>query len=160
MIQAITQTDLRFKIQTEDNRINTSVAKTNIRHLIKFTNDMDKSIQYAYAVAEGIEDRYTEFRFSYHATPNLYTGKIKFLPAGYWKYECYEVSWVDSVVITEGYAPANENDVLEPAADDKGIVQGLVTKGKMYVDDKAGTGQVQYTQRQEPSSNNYIYYGQ
>ena len=30
----------------------------------------------------------------------------------------------------------------------------------MYVADKAGTAQVQYTERQEPSGTNYIYYGQ
>jgi hypothetical protein len=41
---------LRVWVQTEDNRINTSVAKSKIRHLFKFTNDMDKSIVYAYAV--------------------------------------------------------------------------------------------------------------
>jgi hypothetical protein len=160
MIQAITETDLRFEIQTEDNRINTAVVKSNIRHLMKFTNDMDKSVQYAYAVAEIINERYTDLRFTYNATPNIYAGKIKFLPSGYWKYECYEVSWADAVNISTGYAPTNESEVLTPPADDKGVVQGLVTKGKMYVADKAGTAQVQYTQRQEPSSTNYIYYGQ
>jgi hypothetical protein len=36
----------------------------------------------------------------------------------------------------------------------------LVTKGKMYVAEKDGTEQVQYTQRQEPTGTNYIYYGQ
>lgn len=160
MIQAVTETDLRFEIQTEDNRINTSVAKAHIRHLLKFTNDMDKSVQYAYATAEVINERYTDFRFTYHATPDVYTGKIKFLPSGYWKYECYEVSWVDSVNLIADYAPRNENEVLTPPADDKGIVQGLVTKGKMYVSDKDGTAQVQYTQRETPSSTNYIYHGQ
>jgi hypothetical protein len=50
MIQAITGTNLTVYLQTEDNRIDTSVAKTQIRHLFKFTNDMDKSIVYAYGV--------------------------------------------------------------------------------------------------------------
>jgi hypothetical protein len=49
MIQAITGTNLTAYMQTEDNRIDTSVAKTQIKHLFKFTNDMDKSIVYAYA---------------------------------------------------------------------------------------------------------------
>jgi hypothetical protein len=49
MIQAITGTNLTAYLQTEDNRINTSVAKTKIKHLFKFTNDMDKSIVYSYA---------------------------------------------------------------------------------------------------------------
>jgi hypothetical protein len=49
MIQAITETNFQVSLQTEDNRIDTSVAKTQIRHLFKFTNDMDKSIVYSYA---------------------------------------------------------------------------------------------------------------
>jgi hypothetical protein len=69
-------------LQTEDNRIDTSVDKTLIRHLFKFTNDMDKSIVYAYAFKEGIENRYTYFRFLYNATPNIYLGRIDLKPAG------------------------------------------------------------------------------
>ena len=87
MIQAITETNFEAYLQTEDNRIDTSVAKTHIRHLFKFTNDMDKSIVYAYASSEGIENRYTEFAFAYNATPDIYTGLIDLKPAGYWKYE-------------------------------------------------------------------------
>jgi len=162
MIQAITETDIGFHIQTEDNRINTAVASTQIRHLVKFTNDLDKSVHYAYAFAENILERYTVFLFKYNATPNIYTGRVNLLPAGYWKYEVYEVSWVGTVAnpLTSSTAPATENEVLTPAADTKGVVQGLVTKGKMYVAEKDGTEQVQYTQRQEPSGTNYIYYGQ
>jgi hypothetical protein len=52
MIQAITGTNFSAYLQTEDNRIDTSVAKTQIRHLFKFTNDMDKSIVYAYAKSQ------------------------------------------------------------------------------------------------------------
>jgi hypothetical protein len=160
MIQAITETNLTTYLQTEDNRINTSVRSDKIRHLIKFTNDMDKSIQYAYGSTETIYNRYTKFVFNYNATPNVYTGNINFLPSGYWKYEVYEVSWVGTANIGEGLAPITEDDVLTPPADNKGIVQGLVTKGKMYVADKAGTAQVQYTQRQATAGTNYIYYGQ
>lgn len=160
MIQATTETGFNVYIQTEDNRINTAVAKTQIRHLMKFTNDMDKSVQYAYGVTETINDRYTEIRFIYNTTPDVYTGKTKLIPSGFYKYECYEVSWVGTVALGEETAPATETQVLTPPSNDKGIVQGLVTKGKMYVADKAGTAQVQYTQRQEPSGTNYIYYGQ
>ena len=160
MIQAITETNIGVYIQTEDNRINTSVASTQIRHLIKFTNDLDKSVHYAYPLAETILDRYTVLIYTYNATPNMYSGQLNLLPAGYWKYEVYEVSWIGTVTVSSGNAPATENDVLTPAADDKGVVQGLVTKGKMYVAEKDGTEQVQYTQRQEPSGTNYIYYGQ
>jgi len=47
-----------------------------------------------------------------------------------------------------------------PVGGTHGVVQGLVTKGKMYVADKSGTAQVQYTQHTEPSGTNYIFYGQ
>lgn len=160
MIQAITGTNLTTFLQTEDNRINTSVASSQIRHLLKFTNDMDKSVQYAYGTTETIFSRYTEFTFTYNTTPDVYNGEIKFLPAGYWKYEVYEVSWVGAVSVSSGNAPATENDVLSPPADTKGIVQGLVTKGKMYVAEKDGTQQVQYNEYEPSSGTNYIYYGQ
>jgi hypothetical protein len=160
MIQAITGTNLTVYLQTEDNRIDTSVAKTNIKHLFKFTNDMDKSIVYAYNKTENIENRYTKVEFFYNATPDIYVGKIDLKPAGYWKYEVYEVSWTGTVTISSGFAPATETDVLSPSASNKGIVQGLVTKGKMYVADASGTAQVQYTPYVEPTTTNYIYYGQ
>jgi len=159
MIQAITETNLTTYLQTEDNRIDTSVASDKIRHLVKFTNDMDKSIQYAYSTVHLIYNRYTKFVFDYNATPDVYTGKVNFLPAGFWKYEVYEVSWTGAVAISSGNAPVTEDDVL-PIGPTHGVVQGLVTKGKMYVAEKSGTEQVQYTQRQEPSGTNYIYYGQ
>tara|TARA_R110002020_G_scaffold61824_2_gene165982 strand:+ start:850 stop:1329 length:480 start_codon:yes stop_codon:yes gene_type:complete len=159
MIQAITETNLTTFLQTEDNRIDTSVDSSKIRYLVKFTNDMDKSIQYAYSTVHLVYNRYTKFVFDYNATPDVYTGKVNFLPSGYWKYEVYEVSWTGAVAISSGNAPVTEDDVL-PIGSTHGVVQGLVTKGKMYVADKAGTAQVQYTQRQEPSGTNYIYYGQ
>jgi hypothetical protein len=160
MIQAITETNFSAYLQTEDNRIDTSVAKTQIRHLFKFTNDMDKSIVYVYASSEVIENRYTMFPFRYILPPNIYSGRIDLKPAGYWKYEVYEVSWTGAVTLSLGFAPATETDVLSPPASDKGIVQGLVTKGKMYVADASGTAQVQYTPYVEPTTTNYIYYGQ
>ena len=159
MIQAITETNLTTYLQTEDNRIDTSVASSQIRYLVKFTNDMDKSIQYAYSTVHLVYNRYTKFVFDYNVTPDVYTGKIKFLPAGYWKYEVFEVSWTGAVAISSGNAPVTEDDIL-PVAPTHGVVQGLVTKGKMYVAEKDGTQQVQYTQRQESSGTNYIYYGQ
>jgi hypothetical protein len=159
MIQAITETNLTTYLQTEDNRIDTSVSSAKIRHLVKFINDMDASVQYAYSTVDLIYDRYTKFVFDYNATPDVYTGKVNFKPSGYWKYEVYEVSWTGAVAISSGNAPITEDDVL-PVGPTHGIVQGIVTKGKMNVTDKAGTAQVQYTQRQSPESTNYIYYGQ
>ncbi len=159
MIQAITETDIKIYVQTEDNRINTSVASTQIRHLVKFTNDLDKSVYYAYGNTELIKDRYTNINISYGTTPNIYAGVIKLFPAGYYKYEIYEVSWIGTVTVSSGNAPATEDDVLSPVANDKGVVQGLVTKGKMNLSEKDGTQQVQYTQREAPTETNYIYYG-
>jgi hypothetical protein len=160
MIQAITETPFNIFVQTEDNRINTTVASTQIRHLVKFTNDLDKSVYYAYGNTELIKDRYTQINLSYGTTPNIYTGVVKLFPAGYYKYEIYEVSWIGTVTVSSGNAPATEDDVLSPVADTKGVVQGLVTKGKMNLSEKDGTQQVQYTQREAPTETNYIYYGQ
>ena len=160
MIQATTETEIKINVQTEDNRIDTSVASTQIRHLVKFTNDLDKSVYYAYGNTELIKDRYTNINIAYSTTPNIYTGRVKLFPAGYYKYEIYEVSWIGTVTVSSGNAPVTENDVLSPVANDKGVVQGLVTKGKMYLAEKDGTQQVQYTQREAPIENNYIYYGQ
>ena len=160
MIQAITETGFNIYVQTEDNRINTSVASTQIRHLVKFTNDLDKSVYYAYGNTETIKDRYTKINLAYGASPNIYTGVVKLFPAGYYKYEIYEVSWIGTVTVSLGNAPATEDDVLTPVADTKGVVQGLVTKGKMNLSEKDGTQQVQYTQREAPTETNYIYYGQ
>jgi len=160
MIQAITETGFNINVQTEDNRINTSVASTQIRHLVKFINDLDKTVYYAYGATETIKDRYTQIGIIYDAlTPDMYSGETKLFPAGYYKYEIYEVSWIGTVTVSSGYAPATEDDVLSPVAT-KGVVQGLVTKGKMYLAEKDGTQQVQYTQREAPTETNYIYYGQ
>ena len=159
MIQAITATDLTTYLQTEDNRINTSVASSNIKHLFKFTNDMDGSVQYAYAKTEIIYNRYTYFLFDYDATPNRYTGKINLLPAGYWKYEAYEVSWIDTPSLIASRAPATELDVLTPVANTRGIVQGLVTKGKLYLEETTGTEEVTYTQNAKSVQTLTITYG-
>ena len=158
MIQAITKTNLTTYLQTEDNRINNSVATSNIRHLLKFTNVMSKSVQYAYGATETINNRFTKFTFDYNITTDIYTGKVNFEPAGYWTYEVYEVSWIGTVSLTANKAPVSESDVL-PVDNDNGVVQGLVTKGKMYVDEKSGTEQVQYTQHPDPGGTNYIFYG-
>ena len=62
-------------------------------------------------------------------TWNMYVGQAKLFPAGYYKYEIYEVSWVGTVTVSLGNAPATENDVLSPSADTKGVVQGISYKG-------------------------------
>jgi hypothetical protein len=159
MIQATTESTFYAYLSTEDNRIDTSVSSTQIRHLVKFINDMDGSIQYAYGSSETIHNRYAKLTFLYNLVPDIYDGKTKLIPSGYYKYEVYEVSWIGAVVVALNTAPASETDVL-PVANTNGVVQGLVTKGKLNLTDLAGTAQVQYTQRQAPASTNYIYHGQ
>jgi hypothetical protein len=160
MIQAIREENFTAYINTEANRIDTSVASTQIRHLMKFTNDLDGAVFYAYAATETIYDRYTELEFSYNITPNIYKGDTKLIPSGYYKYEAYEVSWVGIVTVNSGYAPADEDDVLTPPAGSKGIVQGLVAIGKLYLSENSGSEQVQYVQNSPDSETNYIWYGQ
>ena len=162
MIQAYTETDFKAYLSTEDNRINTSVAKTHIRFLVKLINDMDGSIDYVYP-AEVINNRFTEMTFTYEADADavdMFAGEVHLLPAGYWKYEVYEVSWIGAVTLNAEQAPATPTDVIIPIGDVIGVVQGLVTKGKLYLGEAKGTAQVQYTQHPEPSGTNYIYYGQ
>ena len=159
MIQAYTESDFKAYLSTEDNRINTSVAKTQIRFLVKLINDMDGSIDYVYPVVT-INNRFTEMQFTWGYPPvAMFAGEVNLLPAGYWKYEVYEVSWIGTVSLDVEQAPSTETEVL-PVADNTGVVQGLVTKGKLYLAEKDGTEQVQYTQHPEPSGTNYIYYGQ
>lgn len=151
-----------FNVTTEDVRIDTSVPKTQIRHLFKFTNDMDGGVKYAYGVTETINDRYTSVRMTSEVPPNenTFTGRIDFIPNGYWKYEVYEVSYNGTAVVNATQAPATEST---PATDQEGVfgtVKGVVEIGKLFVTEKSGLEQVKYTQRQEPSGTNYIYYGQ
>jgi hypothetical protein len=162
MIQAYTESNFKAYLSTEDNRIDTSVDKRQIRFLVKLINDMDGSIDYVYP-AEVINNRFTEMTFTYEAdTDNvdMFAGEVHLLPSGYWKYEVYEVSWIGAVTLSVEQAPSTETDVITPIGDVIGVVQGLVTKGKLNLTDVKGTEQVQYTQHPEPSGTNYIYYGQ
>ena len=159
MIQATTETAFTVYINTEANRIDTSVASTQIRHLMKFTNDLDGAEFYAYGNTETIYDRYTIMTFAYSTTPNMYVGQTKLLPAGYYKYEAWEVAWSGTVTVSLGNAPATETDVLS-SDPTHGIVRGLIAIGKLNLSELSGTEQVQYTQRQEPEGTNYIWYGQ
>ena len=162
MIHAFTQSTFLVYISTEDNRIENRVASTQIRHLFKFINDMDGSIQYAYGSSEIIYNRYTKFTFLYSSgfplPVDMYAGETWLIPAGHFKYEVYEVTWIGTVGVALNTAPATEIDVL-PVANTNGVVQGLVTKGILYVTEKVGTEQVQYTQHEEPDGENYIWYG-
>ena len=156
---AATSNEYRWEVSTEDNRINTSVTSAHIQFLVKFTNDMDKRVVYAYPTKLGIYDRYTTMSFVHNTTENYLTSKVNFVPNGYWYYEIYEVSWIGTITLATDNAPADEDDVL-PVADTNGVVQGLVEQGKLYISEPSGEEQVQYTQHPEPSGTNYVYYGQ
>ena len=159
MIQGITETAFTAYIATEDNRINTSVGTSKLQYLFKIVNDMDGSIHYVYPIILNIYPRYTSVLFTYSASPDMYSAQVKLIPSGHYKYEVYEVSWIGTPSLTVTTAPATETTIL-PVADANGVVQGIVTKGILNMTDKAGTAQVQYTQRETPDSTNYIYYGQ
>ena len=158
MIQAETNSDFKAYLSTEDNRIDTSVAKSQIRFLVKLTNDMDGSVDYVYPTSV-IEDRFTEMTFTWGYPPvAMFGGEVNLLPAGYWKYEVYEVSWIGTVSLDSEQAPSTETEVL-PVADNTGVVQGMVTKGKMYLGEAKGTAEVQYNQHETTEGTNYIYTG-
>jgi hypothetical protein len=158
MIQAIRETNFVAYIETEANRIDTSVDSSKIRHLVKFTNDLDKKEFYVYAALETINNRFTKLEFDYSATPDVYTS-VNLIPAGYFKYELWEVSWSGAVAVSAGNAPVSETDVL-PVGPTHGVVQGLVAIGNLYLAEKAGSEEVQYTEYTQPATTNTIYYGQ
>lgn len=161
MIQLTYATAYSFNVTTEDVRIDTSVPRTQIRHLFKFTNDMDGGVKYAYGRSETIRDRYTNITLQHNTTEDIVEGKIDFLPNGYWKYEVYEVSFNGaSVVISETTVPLTETGTASDQSGVYGTVKGCVEIGKLFVTEQSGLEQVKYTQRQEPSGTNYIYYGQ
>jgi hypothetical protein len=144
MIQAIRETNFDAYIETKANRIgNQKTDKT--RHLVKFINDLDGAVFYAYPTLENMHARYTQMAFTYAVAINRYTGKINLKPAGYYKYEVYEVSWIEPPALASDTAPATEIDVL-PVADDNGVVEGLVAIGKLYLSEKEGDEEVQYIQ--------------
>jgi len=153
-------------LSTEDNRISTTSTKAQLAYLVKFINDLDGSIRYSYGYINDssidITDRYTKLQFyDTSDAPDIYVGDLNLRPTGHYKYEVYEVSWLDASVLVElGNAPATELDILLPIANSKGVVQGLVTKGILNVTEEEGAEQVQYNQYEPTVGTNTIYYGQ
>ena len=159
MIQAIRETNFDAYIETKANRIGTQTG-ARTRHLVKFINDLDEAVFYAYPLLENIHNRYTQMPFFYNVSPDMYEGQLNLIPAGYFKYEVYEVSWIGTPDLTVVTAPATETTVL-PVADENGVVEGLVAIGILYLSEKAGSEEVQYTEYEAPTSGvNTIYYGQ
>jgi len=149
----------RFYTTTEEKRIDKAVPSSQIRFLYKFTNGMDRNVVYAYGQNQIVNNRYTRVDMTPNTTEDVFTGNIDFMPNGYWEYEIYEVSWQDAgtPTVATGYAPINETDVLTPPAADKGIVQGRVEIGKLYITEATGQEEVQYEEYVRPTQTNYIY---
>ena len=161
MIQLTYAGTYGFNITTEDVRIDTSVPTAQIRHLLKFTNDMDKGVKYVYGKTETIYDRYTKLTLVHNTVESVVDGAINFLPCGYWKYSAWEVSFNGAlVVISVTKVPLTETGTASDPTGVYGTVRGCVEVGKLYVTEESGEEQVQYTQQPEPSGSNYIYYGQ
>ena len=162
MIQLDYKGTYSFNVTTEDVRIDTSVPSSQIKHLFKFTNDMSGDVKYAYGATETIYDRYTRISMiaATGAAQNAFEGKIDFIPNGYWKYSVWEVSFNGTPAVNATQAPAEETAEASDKSGVYGTVKGCVEIGKLFVTEKAGQEQVQYTERTEPSSTNYIYYGQ
>lgn len=157
MIHATTNSNATFIVTTEEKRIDTGVPSSQIRYLFKLTNDMKDSVVYAYGQGQLVNDRYTKVEVI-SDTSDVYLGQVKLSPSGYWSYEIFEVSWQDpTVTLAEDYAPVNENDILTPAANTKGVVKGSIEKGKLNVAEATGSEEVQYTEHPAPSGTNYIY---
>ena len=161
MIQAIRETNFTAYIETEANRISPTASSKKIRHLLKFTNDLDGATFYAYARTEVINERYTSLDFVYtlDSAADRYLGQVGLIPAGYFKYEAYEISWGGAVSLTLTTAPFTENTIL-PVLPTNGVVEGLVAIGILYLAEKSGSEEVQYTEYEAPTSTNTIYYGQ
>ena len=136
-------------LSLNDNRISVDSANRQIRYLFKFINDMDGSVQYSYPSSIDAYDRYVLLRFIWVLSkPNFYGAEIELSPSIRWKYEVYEVAWESfTAIVLEGKAPATELDVLTPADTEKGIVQGIVTKGILNLTEEVGAEQVQYVQK-------------
>ena len=70
MIQAIRETNFDAFIETKANRI-AATSSAQIRHLVKFINDLDEAVFYAYPSLENIHNRYTSMPFIYNVSPDM-----------------------------------------------------------------------------------------
>ena len=156
MIQATLRTDFKAYLSTMDNtRLDSGEDRSQIRYLVKFINDLDGSVYYCYPLvhkgsASYIYDRYTRMEFYYNPTPDMFAFQLDLPIAGHYKYEVYEVKWVegDTVTLDAEHAPTTESQPQLPylSEDDMGAFYGLVTKGILNLSEVEGLEEVQYTQ--------------
>ena len=139
-----------------ESKINTSVVDSNLRWIFKFTNDLTKTVKYAYGNIASTNDRYIKQEFAHATSEDIFAGSVNFKPYGYWTYEVYEVSWIGTVGVHDDTAPNSETEVLA-VHNNSGVVQGKVHEGKLYVTETVGSEQIKYTTHTESSGTNYLY---
>jgi len=145
---------------TQESRIDNSVPTENLRFLCKFTNEYSGTILYAYAKNVVVKRRFTSMEVDYNAINNTFNSQINLVPAGYWKYEIYEVSYKQtSSTYDSTNSPKTEVDVLT-VSDENGVVNGRVDIGKLHVHNVDGNNENEYILL-DGASDNYIYpYGE
>ena len=144
-------------LSLEEKRIHTSVDASKVRYLFKFTNDMTGTVKYAYGAKGTTNERYVKNSFIHNTEEDIYQGAINFKPFGFWKYEVYEVTWVNTVTVGTGTAPSTETEVFSPPPVNGGVVKGKVEEGKVYIQERPGQEQVKYTKYEPSSQTNYLY---
>jgi hypothetical protein len=141
---------------TQESRINNSVPTENLRFLVKFTSEFSGKILYAYGKNVVVKSRFTSMEVDYNRTSNTHTSEINLIPAGYWKYEIYEVSYeAVNTIYDATNSPSTEVDVLTESAEN-GIVNGRVDIGKLHVHNVEGSEENEYVLL-DGASDNYIY---
>tara|TARA_R100000541_G_scaffold44796_1_gene51843 strand:- start:1616 stop:2314 length:699 start_codon:yes stop_codon:yes gene_type:complete len=145
---------------TEESRFNNEVLNENLRFLVKFTSEFSGKILYAYTKNNVIKPRFTKMQVDYSTVNNVFDSTINLTPAGYWKYEIFEVSYVaPPLILNETNAPRTEVEVLSESGE-HGIVQGRVDIGKLHVHNEEGNEENEYILL-DGVSDNYIYpYGE
>ena len=86
-------TEQSVYISTEDNRIDTSVAKTQVALLFEITNDMSGSVVYTYLLKIDVDNRYTTGTLTpKNTSPDMFSGQFIALPVGYYDYNVFELT--------------------------------------------------------------------
>tara|TARA_Y100000114_G_scaffold23234_1_gene18965 strand:+ start:1745 stop:2860 length:1116 start_codon:yes stop_codon:yes gene_type:complete len=120
-------TEQSVYISTEDNRIDTSVAKTQVALLFEITNDMSGSVVYAYLLKINVDNRYTTGTLTpKNTSPDMFSGQFIALPVGYYDYNVFELTTQYSA----GSVSYNCNTLPPTSA---GVL------GKVIVEDPSGT---------------------
>jgi|TARA_R110002049_G_scaffold2647_9_gene19722 hypothetical protein len=155
MITGVYGSTISSYLTLEEKRIHTAVDASKVRYLFKFTNDLTKTVKYAYGVKSTTNDRYVKNTFAHNATENIFTGAINFKPYGFWSYEVYEVTFIGTVGLNDTNAPNSETEILS-VHNDNGVVKGKVEEGKLYIQETAGSEQIKYTQH-TTTETNYLH---